>query len=111
MLNVRSHEPDTDKVYLHIKDQYEAKYQLLINKREGVGIKHFNDSEAFIEYSNDMDNIYENTEEYNPYKKREILIIFDDMVADELSYKNLNPTIKKLFIIGRKLNISLAFIT
>ena len=84
---------------------------MLINKREGVEIKHFNDSEAFIEYSNDMDNIYENTEEYNPYKRREIMIIFDDMIADVLSYKNLNPTIKKLFIIGRKLNISLAFIT
>ena len=41
-------QPDIYKTYLYVKDQYDAKYQLLINKREVAGIKHFNDSEAFI---------------------------------------------------------------
>ena len=50
LLNVINHEPDIDKIYLYRKDPYEAKYQLLTNKRESAGIKHFNDSKAFIEY-------------------------------------------------------------
>ena len=45
---------DIDKIYLYAEDPYEAKYQYLINKREGVGIDHFNDPKVFIEYSNDM---------------------------------------------------------
>ena len=57
-LNLISHQPDNDKIYLYAKDPYKGKYQLLIDIREGTGIKHFNDSEAFIEYSNDMDVIY-----------------------------------------------------
>ena len=73
-------------------------------------IKHLNDSKAFIEYSNDMDDIYKNIEEYNPNKKRKILIVFDDMIADMVSNKKLNPIVTELFIRGRKLNISL-FIT
>ena len=63
------HEPDIDKIYLYAKDLNEVKYKFLIKKREDVGTKHFNDSKAFIEYSNDMDNIYKNIEEYNPNKK------------------------------------------
>ena len=54
-----------------------------------------------------MDDIYKNTEEFNPNKKRKILIIFDDMIADRLSNKKLNPIVTQLFIRGRKLNISL----
>ena len=83
----------------------------MIKKREDVGTKHFNDSKAFIEYSNNMDDIYKNIEEYNPNKKRKILIVFDDMTADMLSDKKLNPIITELFIRGRKLNITLVFIT
>ena len=64
---------------------------MLINKREGAVINHFNDSETFIEYSNDMDDIYKNIEEYNPNKKRKILIVFDDMISDMLSNKKPNP--------------------
>ena len=96
---------------MYAKDPYGANYQLLNNKRESIGIKHFNDSKAFIEYSNDMDDIYKNIEEYNPNKKRKILIVFDDMIADMLSNKKLNPIVTELFIRGRKLNISLVFIT
>ena len=60
---------------------------LTINKRESATIKNFNDSADFTEYSNDMNDIYENTEENNPNKKRKILIIFDDMIPDMLSKK------------------------
>ena len=58
-----------------------------------------------------MDGIYKNIEEYNPCKKRKILIVFDNMIADMLSNKKLNPIVMELFIRGRKLNISLVFIT
>ena len=96
---------------MYAKDPYEAKYQYLINKREGVGINDFNDSKAFIEYSNDMHDVYKNIDEYNPDKENKILIVFDDMIADMIHNKKLNSIVTKLFIRGRKLNISLVFIT
>ena len=80
-------------------------------KRESTGIKYLNDSKAFIEYSNDMNDIYKNIEKYNPNKKHKILITFDDMIADKLSKKKLNPTVTELFIRGRKVNIYFVFIT
>ena len=83
---------------------------MIINKRESTRLKHLNDSKAFIEYSNNMDDIYKNIEEHNPNKKRKILIVFDDMIADMLSKKKLNPIVTELFIRGRKLNIYLIFI-
>ena len=58
-----SQQPDFDTIYAYAKDPYEAKYQCSINKQESTGFKHFNDSKTFIEYSNDMDDIYKNTEE------------------------------------------------
>ena len=58
-----------------------------------------------------MQNVYKNIEVYNPNKKRKILIVFDDMVADKLSNKNLNSIITEIFVRGRKLNIPLVFIT
>ena len=54
-----------------------------------------------------MIDIYKNIEDYNPYKKRKILIVIDDMIADMLSNKKLNPVVTELSIRGRKLNISL----
>ena len=102
--------PDIDKIYLCAKDLYEAKYQYLINKREGVGIDHFNDLKAFIEYSSDMSDVYQNINYYNPNKENKILIVFDDMIADMIHNKKLNSE-TKLFIRGRRLNISLVFIT
>ena len=96
---------------MYAKVPYEAKYQYLINKREGVGINHFNDPKAFIEYSNDMHDIYKNIDEYNPDKENKILIVFDDMIADMIHNKKLNSIVTELFIRGRKLNISLVFIT
>ena len=111
LLNLIEDQPDIDKIYLYAKDPYEDKYQYLINKRESVGLKHFNDPKAFIEYSNDMHDVYKNTDHYNPDKENTILIVFDDMIADMINNKKLNSIITELFIRGRKLNISLVFIT
>ena len=111
LLNLIYHEPDIDKIYLYTKNPYEAKSQLLINKRENAGLKNLNDSKVFIEYSNDMDDIFKNIVEYNSNEKRKILIVFDGMITDMLSNKKLNPIVNELFIRGRKLNISLVFVT
>ena len=111
LLNLIENQPDIDKIYLYAKDPYEAKYQYLINKREGVGIDHFNDPKAFIEYSNDMRNVYKNIDDCNPDKENNILIVFDDMIADMIHNKKLNLIVTELFIRGRKLNISIVFIT
>ena len=110
LLHLANLKPDIDKIYLYAKDPYEAKYQLLINKRD-AGLKYLNYSKAFIEFLNGMDDIYKNTEEYNPNKKRKIFTVFDYIIADMLSNKKLNPIVTELFIRGRKLNISLVFIT
>ena len=96
---------------MYAKDPYEAEYQYLINKKQGVGISHFNEPKAFIEYSNDLCNVYKNINYYNPAKESKILIAFDDMIADMIQNKKLNSIVTELFIRGRKLNISLVFIT
>ena len=98
-------------MYLYAKDPYKSKYELLINKRESKGVKYLNDSETFIKYSNNMNEIYGNIEEYNPNKKAKISVVFDDMIGHMLSNKILNLIVTELFIRGRKLNISLVFIT
>ena len=85
-LNLIIHQPDIDKVHLNGKDPFEAKYQLLINKRKSTGLKNFNDSKVFIKYLKDMD-MYKNIEEYNLNKKQKILIVLDDLIADMLSNK------------------------
>ena len=93
LFSLIDHQPDIDKIYLYTKDPNEAKYQFLINKRESTGLKRFNDSKAFIEYSNDMDDIYKNIEEYNPNKKLKTLIVYDDMIADMLSNKKIDQIV------------------
>ena len=98
LLNLTNHEPDTDKIYLYAKDSYEAKYQLLINKRKSTGLKYSNNSKAFIEYPNDMEDTYKNIEECNLNKKQNMLIVFDDMIADMLSNKRPNPIVTELYI-------------
>ena len=85
--------------------------QYLINKRESVGINHFKDPKAFIDYSNDIHDFYKNIDDYNHDKENKILIVFDDMIADFIRNKKLNSIVTELFIKGRKLNISLVFIT
>ena len=97
LINLINNQPDIDKIYLYAKDLYEAKYQFLINKRESTGLKHLNDPKAFIENSNDMQDV----------KERQILIVFDDMIADMINNKKLNSIVTDLFIRSRKLYIPL----
>ena len=99
------------KIYLYAKDPYEAKHQFLNNKRENTGFKQFNDPKAFTEYSNEMQDVYKNIDEYNEDKEHKILIVFDDIIADMINIKKLNSIVPELFFRGRKLNISLVFIT
>ena len=96
---------------MYAKDWYEVKYQYLINIRESVALNRLNDPKDSVEYSNDMQDVYKNIDEYNIDKEHEILIVFDDMIADMINNKKLNSIVTELFIRGRKLNISLVFIT
>ena len=92
-LNLINNQPDIDKMYLYAKDPYETKYQYLINKRERVGLNHCGDSKAFMEYSNNMQDVYKDIEEYNPRKNRKV-IVFDDMIADMINNKKLTLILK-----------------
>ena len=72
---------------MYAKDLEEPKYQLLIKKRENAGIKNLNDPNTFIVYSNTMDDVSNNIYDYNAKRKRKILIVFDDMIADIMTSK------------------------
>ena len=78
-----------DKIYLYAKDLAEPKYEFVINNRKNAGIKYFNDPTAFIEYSDDMNDVYANISNYNKKCKNKLLIVFDDMIADIQYNKNL----------------------
>ena len=108
---IEFNQPDIDKTYLYVKDPYEKKYQYLINKREKVVLNHLNDPEAIMEYSNDMQDVYKNIEDYNPIKKHKILTVFDDTISDMINNNKLSPIVTELFIRGRQLNIYVVFIT
>ena len=84
---------------------------MLIDKREKAGIDFNNDPNAFIEYSNSMDDILSNIEDCNKKRKRKVLIIFDDMISCVMSDRRAQQILKDLFIRCRKLNISLCFLT
>ena len=110
LLNLINNQPEINKIYLYAKDQY------LINKREKVGQGHFNDPKTFIEYSNDVQDVYKKLKAIPlmniiQEKKRKILIAFDDIIADMINNKKLNSIVTELFIRSRKLNISIVFIT
>ena len=97
-----------DKIYLYAKDTDEEKYQYLINKREQAGI---NDPHAFIEYSNDINDVLEDINNYNKKRDKKVLITFDDMIADIMRTEKFKAIVKEPFIRCRKLNISIVFIT
>ena len=81
--NLMKHQrPDIDKIYLYVKDPFESKYQFLINRRVKVGVKKLKNPKSLIDYSKTIDNVYENLEDYNPSKKRKVLIVFSDLIAD-----------------------------
>ena len=63
LFNLINRQWDIHKIYLYAKDPYEAKYLIFINETQSTGLKHYNNSKAFTEYSNDMDDIHKNFEE------------------------------------------------
>ena len=77
---IKNQQPDIDRIYLYIKDPFESKYQLLINGKERVGIEILKNPKTFIDYSQTIDDVYENLEDCNPTKKRRVLIVFDDVI-------------------------------
>ena len=89
VLKLINEQNDIDKIYLYARDLNEPKYKIFIKKRKDAGIKHLNDPNAFVECSNTMDDVYENIDDYNSSRKREILIVFD-MIADR-RIKNFKP--------------------
>ena len=82
---------------------------MLRSGREKVGIKKFKKATTFIDYSKTIDNVYENLEDPNPTKERKVLIVFDDMMTDIEANKKLTRIFTELFLWGRILNISVAF--
>ena len=111
LLNLIKHQQtEVDKVCLCVKDPFESKYQLLINGGEKKGIINVKTPKTFIDYSQTIDNIYENLEDRNRTKKK-VLIVFDDMIPDMEANKKLKIIIAELFMRGRKLNISVISIS
>ena len=113
LLNFRKKQDKRDvigKMYFYARDLNEPKYQFLIEKRENIGIKHYNDPNAFVECSNTMDEVYDNIDDYNLSRKQKELIVFDDMIADIMENRRFQAIMKKLFVRFRKLNSSLVFI-
>ena len=97
--------------FVYAKELSEPKYEFIIKKRKEVGVKYCNDPNTFIECSNTVDDVYQNIDDYNPNRKRNILIVFDDMIVDIMTNKKFRTIIKELFIRYKQLNISLVFIT
>ena len=89
LLNLIKEQDDIDKIYLYAKDLSKPRYEFLMKKRKDAGINHLNDPDAFIECSNTMDEVYENIDDYNSSRKRKILIVFDDMIADIMKNKKI----------------------
>ena len=110
---IREHNNDEhiDKIYLYVKNLNEPKYELLIKKREDVGIKHLKDPKVFIEYSITVDDVSNNIDDNNPKRNKKNLILFDDIIGDINANKKFQTIIKDLFFRCRTLNISLAFTT
>ena len=100
-----------DKIYLYAKDIDKKKYQFLINKKEQAGKKILNYPKAFIEYSNNTDDVLDDINNYNRNRDKKVLIVFDDMIADIEYNKNFKRIIKEPFYRARKINVSIVFIT
>ena len=100
-----------DKIYLYAKDKNEPKYEYLINKREQAGIKNLDDPNASIKYSDDMNDVLDDINNYNKNRDKKVLIVFDDMIADIEYNKKFKRIIKELFYRAHKINVSIVFIT
>ena len=103
--NLLKHQrPDIDKVYLYIKDP-SINYLLTEEKKQELKIK--KKAKEFIDYSRKVDNVYENLEDYKQAKKRRVLIVFNDMIEDMESNKELGPVVTELFLREKKSNFHL----
>ena len=111
LINNLNRATPVNKIYLYAKDLAEPKYEFLINNRKNAGIKHFNNRTVFIEYSDNMNDVYADISNYNKLRENKVLIVFDDMIADIEYNKNFKKMIKELFYRGRKMNISIVFVT
>ena len=105
MIDLINEKNDIDKNYLYTRDLSEPKYEYLIETREDAGIKHLNNSNAFIECSNTMDSVYENIYDFDSSRRRKMLIVSDDVIADIIGDKKFQAMIKNLFIRCRRLNV------
>ena len=110
LLNVIKHQQPS-KIYLYVKSPFKSKYQLPINRREKVGIKNFKNPKTSIDYSQIIDYVNENLEDYNPTRKRRVLRVFDAMISETESNRKLSPIVTELFLREIKLNISIVFIS
>ena len=93
LLNLINNWPNIYKIYLYANDLFETKYQLLINKRENVGLKHFDDPKIVLECSDYMEDVYEILMDKTQISKRKILIVSDDLIVSMLTNEKLNPTV------------------
>ena len=100
-----------DQIYLYAQDIHKPKYEYLINKREQAGIKNLDDPNAFIEYSDDLNDALDDINNYNKSRDKKVLIVFDDMTADIEYNKKFKRIIKELFYRAHKINVSIEFIT
>ena len=101
---IKKQRRDINKIYLFFKDSLESKYQLLINVGGKLGYKKLTNPKGFIGYSQTLDVVCESLEDYNPTKKRKVLIVFDDIIADKECNK-MSPIVTELSLRGRKLSI------
>ena len=99
-----------DKSYLNKKDPNKAKYQYIFGKHEKNGLEHYKHAKTYIEFLNNIKGVYKNIHKYNSDKTQKILIVLDAMITDMISNKTSSPIATELFIMSRKLNISIAFI-
>ena len=105
LIDLINEKNDIDKNYLYTRDLSEPKYEYLIETREDAGIKHLNNSNAFIECSNTMDSFYENIYDFDSSRRRKMLIVSDDVIGDIMGDKKFQAIIKNLFIRCRRLNV------
>ena len=98
MLNLINEQNNIDKIYLYAKDLSKPKYDFLIENHKSTGTKHLNDPNAFIECFSRMDHVYENINDYNPNRKRKILIVFDDMIVELQQITNSKPYSKNCLL-------------
>ena len=87
LLNSMKDQDDNDNIYLYARYLSEPKHEFLIKRREHAGIEHLNSAREFIEYSVSIDDTFSNVDDYNPSRKRKILIVFNDMIVDIMTNK------------------------